>query len=157
MSDHAIRMTAERAKQLQEKAIEQGWARMPGTPVVMVSAIEPTKPKRSKHGSVKTVVDGIKFDSKLEACVWVDLKWRERVGQIKNLRRQVAFSLYAPGGYHLRVWRADYVFEERIIGGDGWMRIVGDAKSAHTRPLPGWKETKALMQACHSVTGVELP
>ena len=33
-----------------------------------------TKPKRSKYGNVKTVVDGFTFDSKKEADRWLVLK-----------------------------------------------------------------------------------
>lgn len=50
--------------------------------------------KRSnKHGNVITEVDGIKFDSKLEAKRWQQLKVLESTGQIGNLRRQVKYVL----------------------------------------------------------------
>lgn len=37
----------------------------------------------------------LKFDSKKEANRWLELKLLERVGKIRNLRRQVKFHLYA--------------------------------------------------------------
>ncbi len=120
------------------------------------------KPKCSKHRSVKTVVDGITFHSKLEAGEWVKLRAREQAGEIRNLRRQVRFSLFAPGGEHLGTYAADFVFDARILsneskGGWFWGRVVADAKSAHTRKLPGWNRTKTLMRACHSIEILELP
>lgn len=47
----------------------------------------------SKYGNRKVMVDGIKFDSKLEARRYQELKLLERAGEIKHLRRQVEFVL----------------------------------------------------------------
>jgi hypothetical protein len=49
--------------------------------------------RRNKHGNVITEVDGIKFDSKLEARRWQQLKALEGIGQIGNLCRQVKYVL----------------------------------------------------------------
>ena len=47
----------------------------------------------SKYGNKKTVVDGIEFDSKKEAHRWIELKYMERAGLIRELQRQVPFVL----------------------------------------------------------------
>ena len=114
------------------------------------------EPKLSKHRAVKTMVDGERFDSKLEARVWCDLKLREAAGEIRDLRRQVRFSLFANGGEHLGTYAADFVFEFRFHPDRDWLRVVADAKSPHTRKLPGWNKIKRLMMACHSIEVKEL-
>jgi len=116
--------------------------------------------QRSKHGAVKTTVNGLRFDSKLESRVYAALQLRQAAGEIRNLRRQVRFSLFAPGGEHLGVYVADFVYEEPYKPyphAGRWIRVVADAKSDHTRKLPGWNRTKTLMRACHSITVLELP
>ncbi|VVE82644.1 DUF1064 domain-containing protein [Pandoraea sputorum] len=52
--------------------------------------------KRSKFGNEKCVVDGIKFDSRLEATRWMALKDQEARGLISDLRRQVKFEIAPP-------------------------------------------------------------
>lgn len=54
--------------------------------------------KPSKYRNVKTIVDGIVFDSKREAQYWAELKLREKAGEISGLERQVSFPLCCPGG-----------------------------------------------------------
>ena len=51
------------------------------------------KPKKSKYGARKSVVDGITFDSRKEANRWRELRLLERTGAIQDLRRQVKFIL----------------------------------------------------------------
>ena len=46
-----------------------------------------------KYGNKKTVVDGIKFDSKKEAARYCELKMLEKSGYIQNLELQKKFSL----------------------------------------------------------------
>ena len=47
----------------------------------------------SKYQNKKTVVDGIEFDSKKEANRWKNLRFMERTGTIRSLRRQVRYQL----------------------------------------------------------------
>lgn len=49
--------------------------------------------KPAKYRNVKTVVDGIKFDSKREAARWQHLALLAKAGKIKNLTRQITFEL----------------------------------------------------------------
>lgn len=57
--------------------------------------------KRSKYGAIPTVVDGIRFDSKLEARYYEQLKLRQAAGEVSFWLRQVPFHL--PGGVIYRV------------------------------------------------------
>ena len=47
----------------------------------------------SKYGNQKTVIDGMVFDSKHEALRWCELRYMERAKLIKDLCRQVSFTL----------------------------------------------------------------
>lgn len=51
------------------------------------------RPKKSKYGSKKVVVDGLEFDSKKEAKHWGELRILEKAGAITDLKRQVKFIL----------------------------------------------------------------
>jgi hypothetical protein len=48
---------------------------------------------KSKYGNEEFIVDGITFDSKLEAKRWKELKVLQQANKITNLRRQVKFNL----------------------------------------------------------------
>lgn len=51
------------------------------------------KPNRSKMRNVKTEVDGIKFDSKLEADYYCQLKILKRTGEVIDFIRQPKYLL----------------------------------------------------------------
>lgn len=46
-----------------------------------------------KYNAKKTIVDGIKFDSKAESARYLELKNLEKAGEISDLQRQVRFEL----------------------------------------------------------------
>lgn len=52
----------------------------------------------NKHGNIKVVCDGIKFDSQAEARRYCELKLMQRAGIIKDLELQKLFELI-PGYY----------------------------------------------------------
>lgn len=52
--------------------------------------------KPSKYRNVKVEVGGVRFDSKREADYWLGLQAREAAGEIRDVRRQVVFGLFAP-------------------------------------------------------------
>lgn len=119
----------------------------------------PNGKKRHKYRAVKVepAKPGTKpFDSRLEAREHAKLVQREQAGEICDLRRQVRFSLFAPGGEHLQIWTADFVFYEPDDKGV-WRRVVADAKSRFTKTLRTWPKIKTLMQACHGIDVRELP
>jgi DNA mismatch repair ATPase MutS len=89
---------------------------------------------------VKTILDGITFDSKKEAARWAELRIMERAGLIKNLERQVPFKC-SIDGHHICTWIADFVFFE------GKFRVVEDVKSPFTRKLPVYRLKKKLVEA----------
>lgn len=62
--------------------------------------------KKAKYNNKKTVVDGITFDSKLEAEHWAKLKALEAAGEITELQRQVAFPCVAARSACGRVHRS---------------------------------------------------
>lgn len=111
---------------------------------------------KQKHRNIRIEADGGRFDSKLEEREYRKLEARQHCGQIRNLRRQVKFSLFIDHGEHLQTYRADFTFEE-LQGGKEWRFIVADAKSRHTRKLPGWQKIKTLMLNCHGHSVRELP
>jgi hypothetical protein len=100
-------------------------------------AAAPPTPKRSKYRNVKTLVGSERFDSKREADQWIELRQRERNGEITNLRRQVPYTLYAAQrdetgtltGVALSVceYLADFDFYENGA------HVVQDAKGIKTK------------------------
>ena len=47
----------------------------------------------NKYGNRKVIIDGEVFDSKREAYRYQDLKFREKIGAISDLKRQVVYEL----------------------------------------------------------------
>ena len=82
------------------------------------------EPKRPKYGNHRVEVNGMKFDSKHEAEVFLQLDARRRAGELKCVLRQVPFDL--PGGIR---YMADFV----AIGADMSVEGVYDAKSEITK------------------------
>ena len=69
----------------------------------------------NKYGNKEKVVDGMKFDSKLEAKRYIQLKLLQRAGEIKDLRTQAEFILqpsYKKNGKTIRAIKyvADFVY-----------------------------------------------
>jgi len=63
--------------------------------------------RRSKYGAIKTVLNGIRFDSKREAARYWELLLLSRAGKIKNLSLQPVFIF--PCGVK---YKADFQYEE---------------------------------------------
>lgn len=98
-------------------------------------------PSRSKYHNVKTVVDGMVFDSKREAARWCELKLEERVGHIDHLRRQVPFALTV-NRMHVADYLADFVYYSE------GMEVVEDVKGARTDV---YRIKRKLMLAIHGI------
>lgn len=105
---------------------------------------EQREPKYHNHA---VVVDGDRFDSKLELKEYNKLMALEACGKIRNLRRQVKFSLFMEHGEHLQIYAADFTWEEPH--GSKWVFVVGDAKSTYSKKLPAWPKIMKLMENCH--------
>ena len=101
------------------------------------------KRSRPKYGNKKTVVNGIKFDSKWEAERYLYIKSLERAGTVKDLELQVRFNLVV-NDQKICAYIADFRYKRE--GKDGvWQEIIEDAKGVET---PEFKLKKKLMKAC---------
>ena len=86
-------------------------------------------PGVNKFHAEKTIArDGTKLDSGHEARLYQDLLYRERAGEISELRRQVPFPLDV-NGQRITVVRVDFVYRETATG----ELVYLEAKSAPTR------------------------
>lgn len=87
----------------------------------------------SKYHAKKTVVDGITFDSRMEADRYLDLKGMEEDGSIEDLRRQVRYELVPAFDVDDRHYRpvfyvADFVYVDKETG----KTVVEDVKGMRT-------------------------
>lgn len=88
-----------------------------------------------KYHAQKTIVDGIKFDSKHEAERWCELKLMERGKVITGLNRQVKFELMPSQKIDGKVverpctYIADFTYTDK----DGRF-VVEDAKGMRIEP-----------------------
>jgi hypothetical protein len=80
-----------------------------------------------KYRNVKTVVDGITFDSKKEAKRYGELKLMQAAGLISCLELQVSYRLFIKGEL-ICTYRADFRYKDK----DGNV-IVEDVKGVRTR------------------------
>ena len=101
------------------------------------------KRSRPKYGNKKTVVNGIKFDSKWEAERYLYIKSLERAGRVKDLELQVRFNLIV-NDQKICAYIADFRYKRKDKDGE-WHEIVEDAKGVET---PEFKLKKKLMKAC---------
>lgn len=90
--------------------------------------------KPNKYNAKKTEVDGIVFDSKLEASRWEVLQLRLKAGQISELERQIAFDLHAGVKIRIGMYRADFQY----LNANG-EKIIEDTKGVETA-LFRWKK-----------------
>ena len=98
-----------------------------------------------KYHNCKTIVDGIRFDSKKEAKRYLELKILEKAGVIKELKRQVPYILIDKSCYGRAIkYVADFVYLE-----NGQL-VVEDVKGVRT---PVYKLKKRLMA---EVYGIEI-
>ena len=113
-----------------------------------------TKPKRSKYGNIKTVVDGFTFDSKKEADRWLVLKAQEQAGEISHLERQGKIYLMS-GNMHVRYdsgrkafWKFDFAY----FCSKRNKRVIEDVKGVRTDVF---KLKKAVLLACYPGIHIE--
>lgn len=94
----------------------------------------------SKYGNRRILIDGVMFDSVHEGKRWAELRLLEKAKEIRNLRRQVPFTLIpkqydANGNLAERECKyiADFVYEEPDkYTPSGWRTVVEDAKGVRT-------------------------
>jgi hypothetical protein len=95
----------------------------------------------SKYKNKRTLLDGIRFDSKKEAARWEQLLLLQKAGEIHDLERQVRYPLIVKG---MKV--AMYVADFRYI--EKGAVVVEDVKGM---PTHVYKLKKLLMKALHGV------
>mgnify|MGYP002761699881 FL=1 len=84
-----------------------------------------------KYHNTKTVLDGIKFDSKLEAERYAQLKILERAGVIRDLELQPKYELIPSFRKNGKTWRKTvYKADFRYILADGDRIIIEDVKGS---------------------------
>lgn len=85
-----------------------------------------------KYGARKTIVDGVKFDSRAEAGRYIYLKSLERDGEITDLELQPEFELqpkYKKDGKTVRAIK--YIADFKYINSDGEI-VIEDVKGMET-------------------------
>nr|DAP05066.1 MAG TPA: Endonuclease [Caudoviricetes sp.] len=85
----------------------------------------------SKYHAKKTVVDGIAFDSRMEADRYLVLKGMEENGSIEDLRRQVRYELVPAFDVDGRHYRPVYYVADFVYVEDG-KEVVEDVKGMRT-------------------------
>ena len=99
-------------------------------------SMEATPAAPTKYRSTATIVDGMRFASKLEARRYSSLKLQQTAGAIRWFTRQIPFWL--PGGV---VYRADFL----IVYSDGSI-VVEDTKGFDT---PASKTRRRIAEAVY--------
>ena len=86
-----------------------------------------------KYHNKKTVIDGIKFDSKLEAERYSQLKILERAGVIRDLELQPEYELIPSFRKNGKTWRRTvYKADFRYILAEDDSYIIEDVKGSTT-------------------------
>ncbi len=105
------------------------------------SAVEVGR-KPSKYRSIKTVVDGLTFDSKAEARRYQELRLLERAGRISHLVLQPRITLTSHG-VKICVYIPDYVyFDEETLS-----QVFEDVKSPATAANRAFRIKQKLFEA----------
>lgn len=125
-----------------------------------------SKKRGSKYRNVKTVVDGITFDSKKEAQRYAELRMMELSGEIENLECQKVYDLTIEDmhsiGQHrgpvmvsICKYKADFSYSTPFRPGIRGKDIVEDVKSEITRKNPVYRIKKKLMKAIYGIDILE--
>lgn len=99
------------------------------------------KGSRSKYGNTAVVVDGTRFASKAEARHCMELKLREKAGEISDVQFQPRFPMYVNGELI-----CTYVADAIYVEGDRY--VVIDVKGVETDVF---KLKRKLMKALHKI------
>jgi hypothetical protein len=112
------RLGAGARRQIALQELEQ--ARVEAAKVQAPAAKRPAKrlAKRSRFGNVRTQVDGIKFDSKLEARHYTVLRAMERHGEISALTVHPTYELEVAG-----IWICRFIPDFRFVDSAGKLRF----------------------------------
>ena len=110
--------------------------------------------KKSKYGSIKTVIDNITFDSKREANYYNTLKLLKRAGEVLkiDLQPEFPYNMYCtvPGindGSRVYAKQYKYVADFRVFYKDGHIEII-DTKGFSTAEF---KRKKKIIEAIYGI------
>lgn len=106
--------------------------------------------KVPKYRNVKTVVDGITFDSIKESRRYGELKLLERAGRITGLQVQPAFRIVV-NNCLICTYKADFRYVTDTPHASGQV-VIEDCKGFLT---PVYRLKKKLMLAVHGISVVE--
>lgn len=130
------------------------------TPVVFDQSITATSAepeKRAKYRNVKTLADGILFDSGREADRYLELKALRDLGHLRDLERQPKYDIFAcelETGRGIRV--AGFTADFRYFDIEQNRTRVEDVKSSATKAETAYRLRKKLAEACHGIEIEEL-
>jgi len=97
---------------------------------------------KSKYRNIKTVVDGITFDSIKESVRYRQLMLLQRAGKIHHLELQARFDLDV-NGMRICFYKADFVYND-----ESGRCVVEDVKGILT---PVFRLKYKLMKAIHGI------
>ena len=100
----------------------------------------------NKYRNIKTVIDGISFDSKKEASQYCELKMRVKCGDLEKFDMQVPFPIIVEG-IKICTYYADFVTYSK----EG-VREVLDVKGVKT---PVYQLKKKLIKAIYKIDIIE--
>lgn len=86
-----------------------------------------------KYRARKTEVDGIVFDSKLEAHRYRELQLLERAGEISDLQRQVKYELIPSQKLDGKVVERAVTYVADFVYTENNKRVVEDTKGVRTK------------------------
>ena len=99
---------------------------------VAMSGVKQLYFKQNKYGNKKTVVDGIKFDSKLEAEYYQLLKFKKAQGHIQDFKLQPRYTLQETFKRDGKTYRSiTYIADFEVLHNDGSVQVV-DVKGMMT-------------------------
>lgn len=103
--------------------------------------------RKNKYGNIKTVVDGIRFDSKKEAKRYGHLKLLERAGEILHIEVHPKYRLLVKGE-EIGRYEADFSYWDK----KNQSMIIEDCKGVKTAV---YRLKKKLMKAIYGIEILE--
>ena len=104
----------------------------------------------NKYNNIKTVINGITFDSKKEAAYYGILKLKQKAKLIDSFQMQVKYDLIV-NGIKIGFYKADFVTYKA-----GVIQEVIDVKSEMTKKLPVYRLKKKLIKAIYKIDIIEI-
>jgi hypothetical protein len=121
-----------------------------GEPQPRKSEVEARPKRKNKYGNEVVRHEGLTFHSKKELKRWLVLELLLKCGEIKDLRRQVAYPLVV-NGVTVSRYTADFVY----LTQDG-RTVVEDTKSEATAQDRSYGLRKRLVKALYNIDIVEV-